>query len=131
MALIAKSGVPSLSTPSPGFEHRLAGLYAGAAIGAADACYVNADGKVYPSTGAAANAAAVVDGYAAAAYNLNDPVTLFHGVQFAYGTGLTPGTPYYLSGVTAGGLDTVASVGGTVVIARAMDATRIFLKKSY
>jgi hypothetical protein len=132
MAAVTKSGTPSLSTPTPGFEHRLpSGFYAGAAIAAGDACYINADGKIYPSTGAAANAAAVVDGFAAQAYATGDPVTLLWGVHFNYGAGLTPGAGYFLSGTTAGGLDTVASTGGTVVVARAIDATRVFVTKSY
>jgi hypothetical protein len=132
MAALTKNGTPSLSTPSPGFEHRVpAGLYAGETIGAWDACYINADGKIYRSTGAAANAAAVVDGFAFQPYTTGDPVTLYYGVHAAYATGMTPGVPYYLSGTVPGGLDTATSTGGTVVIARAIDATRLFVTKSY
>lgn len=132
MAALTKNLTPSLSTPSPGFEHRLpSGFYAGEAIGAWDACYMNADGKVYRSNGTAVNAAAVVDGYAAQPYAAGDPVTLYWGVHCAYATGMTPGTPYFLSGTVPGGLDTVASTGGTQVVARAIDATRLFVTKSY
>ena len=42
-----------------------------------------------------------------------------------YGSGLTPGAMYYLSGTTAGGLDTATSTGGTAPIAFALDTTRI------
>jgi hypothetical protein len=132
MAAVTKSGTPSLSTPTPGFEHRLpSGFYAGEAIAAGDACYIKSDGKVWLATGAAANAAAVVDGFAAQAYAAGDAVTLLWGVHFNYGAGLTPGAPYYLSGTVAGGLDTAASTGGTVPVARAIDATRVFVTKSY
>ncbi len=131
MAALAKSGTPSVCSATPSREHSIVGRLAGAAIAAGDACYLNADGKVYPSTGAAVNAAAVVDGFAAGAAPINEGVTLFHDVHFYYGAGMTPGTNYYLSGTVAGGLDTVASTGGTVVVARAIDATRLSLKRSW
>jgi hypothetical protein len=132
MAAVTKSGTPSLSTPVPGYTNKLpSGAYAGEAIAAGDACYIKSDGKVWLSTGAAANAAAVVDGFAPQAYAVGDPVTLFWDVHFNYGASLTPGAGYFLSGTTAGGLDTVASTGGTVVVARATDATRVYVKKSW
>jgi hypothetical protein len=133
MAAVTKSGTPSVSTPVPGYEHKLpSGFYAGEAIGAGDACYIKtSDGKIYKSTGAAANAAAVVDGFAFQAYAADDPVTLLWDVNFNYGAGLSPGTFLYLSGTTAGGLDTATSTGGTVPIARVVDATRIYVMKSY
>ena len=132
MAAIAKAGIPSLSTLTPGNEHKFSGLYAGEAIGAGDACYINStDGKLYRSSGVAANAAAVVDGYAAQNYLAGDAMTIFWGVNFAYGAGLTPGTSLYLSGTVPGGLDTAPSTGGTVPIARTMTSGRIHLKKSF
>jgi len=131
MAALAKSGIPSLCSPVPAREHTIAGKLAGAAIAAGDACYLNADGKVYPSTGAAANAAAVVDGYAAVAAPINEAVTLYQEVHFHYAAGMTSGVNYFLSGTVAGGLDTVASVGGTVAVARSIDATRLSLKRSW
>jgi hypothetical protein len=60
-----------------------------------------------------------------------DAVTLVFGITINYGSGMTPGTAYYLSGTTAGGLDTATSTGGTVVVARAVDATRLYVRKSY
>lgn len=131
MAAVSKSGTPSLSTLLPCPAHQISGLIAGEALAAGDACYIKNDGLVYRSTGAAANAAAVVVGFAAQAYPINAGVTLFHGVTFNYGSGLTPGAQYYLSGTTAGGLDTATSTGGTTVIGFAVDATRINVKRSF
>lgn len=131
MATLAKSGTPSLSTPTPGYEHRLpSGFYAGEAIAAGDPCYIKSDGKIWLSNGTAANAAAVVDGFAAQAYAVGDAVTLLWGVHFNYGSGMTPGTPFYV-GTTGGTLSDAATTGGTVPVARAIDATRLFVTKSY
>ncbi len=132
MAAISKSGTPSISTPLVSPEQRLSGLLAGEAIAAGDACYINsADNKLYRSTGAAANAAAQVDGFAATSAAIGEALSIYFGINFRYGAGLTPGTSLFLSGTTPGGLDTAASTGGTVVIARTMDDTRIYVRKSY
>ena len=131
MAALAKSGNPSLCSPTPTREHTVAGGLANAAIAAGDACYIMSTGLIALSTGAAANAAAVVDGFAGGPAPAGESVTLFHDVHMHYGAGMTPGTPFYLSGTVPGGLDTVASVGGTVVIARALDATRVAVRRSW
>lgn len=130
MADIAKSGTPSLASLLLPANDKHTGLYAGEAIAAMDACYIKNDGKIWRSTGAAANAAAVVDGYAGLPAAVNEAVTLIFDCTVQYGAGLTPGAGYFLS-ATAGALADAASTGGTVVIARAVDATRIFLRKSY
>jgi hypothetical protein len=125
MATVAKSGVPSPSTPSPGFEHSLVGLLAGEAIAAGDVCYVKSDATVWRSNGTAAGASALYDGVAAKAASVGEAVTLFHGITFAYGSGLTPGARYFVA-ATAGALSDVSTTGGTVPIAAAQDATRIY-----
>lgn len=130
MAALAKAGTPTLSTMLPPASNKLT-LIAGEAIAAGDACYVKSDGKAWLSTGAAANAAAVVDGFALSLAASGQPVTIAHGVRLDYAAAMTPGTPYYLSGTTAGGLDTATSTGGTVVIARAIDATRLEVRRSW
>jgi hypothetical protein len=131
MAAVTKSGTPSLSTMVPCPAHQLSGLVAGEAIAAGDACYIKAaDGKVWLATGAAANAAAQVDGFAAKNYATGQGVTLYYNVHFNYGSGLTIGALYYLSGTTAGGLVDAASTGGTTWIAKAIDATRIYIRKT-
>lgn len=126
MAEIAKSGTPSLSSvlPNPS-ANKISGLLAGEAIAVGDACYIKSDGKVWRSTGAAANAAAKVDGWALVAAAANEAVTLVFDVNIRYGATLTPGARYFLSGTVAGGIADAASTGGTAPIAFAIDATRI------
>jgi hypothetical protein len=131
MAALTKSGTPSVTTLVYGPEHQIDGLVAGEDIAAGDACYIKAaDGKVYRSSGAAANEAASVDGFAAMTARAGKPITLVFGVVLAYGAGLPKGTRYYLSGTVAGGLDTVASVGGTKPVAQAVSATEILVWRS-
>jgi hypothetical protein len=131
MAAVSKSGTPSLATTAPGGEAWVgSGFVAGEDIAAGDACYIASTGKVLRSTGAAANAAAKVRGFAAAAAKSGEAVTLMAGCDFHYGSGLTPGTEYYLSGTTAGGLDTATSTGGTGAIAFAIDSSRIRVRQS-
>jgi len=132
LTAIAKSGTPSISTPAPDVEHSVSGLYAGEALSAGDACYIKtSDGKVYKSTGAAANAAAVVDGFVPSDTPIGEACSLYYGVRWRYGAALSPGSFAYLSGTTSGGLDTATSTGGTVPIGRVIDATRIDLFRSY
>jgi hypothetical protein len=130
VAAIAKSGTPSLSSVLPPQNNQIAGLLAGEAIAAGDACYINSSGVVIRSTGVAANAAAKVRGFAAAAATSGEAVTLIWDVNFRYGAGLTPGADVYVSGTTAGALDSVASTGGTAPIGYVVDATRIRLYQS-
>jgi hypothetical protein len=130
MADIAKSGTPSLSTTLLPNNCTLGGRLAGEAIAAGDACYIKSDGKIWKSTGAAANAAAKVRGYAFKAASVNEAVTLVWDVRFNYGSGLTPGAEVYLSGATAGALADAASTGGTAAIGHVVDATRIELYRS-
>jgi hypothetical protein len=128
MAEIAKSGTPSLATALPGANDQIAGLLAGEAIAAGDACYITSGGVAMRASGAAANAAANVRGIAADAAQSGEAVTLYRNVRFGYGSGLTPGASYYLSGTVAGGLADAASTGGTTVIGFAVDSTRIQFK---
>lgn len=128
MAAVAKSGTPSLSTTHPASEVLRTGKRAAVAIAAGDALTILSNTTVGLASGAAANAAAVVHGFAAVAAGVGDSVTLLgRGAMMHYGAGLTAPTDFYLSGTVPGGLDTVASVGGTVPIACAWDATQIVL----
>ena len=130
MAEIAKSGTPSLSTPLPDASHRISGLFSGDTIAAGDACYINSAGAVMRATGAAANAAAKVRGWAAQAAASGESITLVFETAMRYGAALTPGTTYFLSGATAGGIADAASTGGTGQIAFAIDATQIWVERS-
>ena len=90
-------------------------------------CYKKAsDGKIYMCNGTAANEAAKLWGWNARAKNTGEPVTLFvgAGLVIEYGASLTVGTDLYI-GATAGRLDTAATTGGTVVVARVLDAQRV------
>jgi len=128
MAAVAKSGTPSVATRLPTHENKTVAR-ASVAIAAGDACYLTgtmSDNLALAAlaTGAAANAAAVVEGFAAADAAAGEAVTLYRGgVHMHYGAALAPGAGYFLSGAVAGGLDTVASTGGTAVIARAINAS--------
>jgi hypothetical protein len=130
MADIAKVGAPSLASLLLPANAKHTGLLAGEAIAAGDACYIKSDGKIWRSNGTSANAAAVCDGFAATAAAVNQAVTLIFNCTVQYGSGLTPGAPYFVS-ATAGAIADAASTGGTTVVGRAVDATRIFIKKSY
>lgn len=124
MAAITKVPVVSLSSLTPGQDKTIVGLVAGEAIAAGDPCYVKSDGKVWLSTGAAANAAAKVRGFSLQAAAVNEAVTLVFDVNIRYGSGMTPGADVYL-GATAGALADAASTGGTAPIGFVIDATRI------
>jgi len=131
MASIPKAGQVSVSTSVPPTNCQLSGLYAGSALFAGDACYINtSDGKVYQSNGSAANAAAVVDGFTPSDVPIGEVVTLMWDVNMRYGAGLTPGSFAYLDTV-AGGLNTVPTTGGLTPIGRIVDTTRIYVQKSY
>jgi hypothetical protein len=131
MAEITRVGIPSLASLLLPANCKHTGLYAGEALLAGDACYIKAaDNKVWKSTGAAANAAAVVDGFAALPAPVGEAVTLVFNCTIQYG-GVVAATPMYLSGTVPGGLADAASTGGTTVIAKAVDTTRIYVQKSY
>lgn len=125
MAAVAASGTPSLASVTPPQNCQITGLYAGEALTAGMPCYIKgSDGKVYKSDGTAANAAAKVDGWAAATTAAGEPVTLYFDVNFRYGAGMTPGTRLFLA-TTAGTLVDAATTGGTAPIGFVVDATRI------
>ncbi len=102
------------------------GLVAGEALLAAAPCYIKAsDGKVYMSNGTAANEAAEVDGWTGKSYAVGEPVSLWgRGAIFEYATGMTPGAVLF-AGTTAGRLDTAATTGDAVGVARTINATHI------
>lgn len=130
MALIAKSGTPSLSSILPPQNCVVgSGLLAGEDIAAGDLCYIKSDGKIWLANGTAVNAAAKVDGIAARAAKSGEAVTIFRNVEFNYGSGLTPGARLY-AGATAGRIDAAATTGGTAPIGFVVDATRVFIHGS-
>lgn len=128
MADIAKSGTPSMCSVLPPQCNQF-NLKAGEAIAAGDACYIKSDGLAWRSIGTAANAAAKCDGFAAEAAAVGEAVTLFFGVAFRYGAGLTPGAKYFV-GAAAGALADAATTGGTGMVGTAVDATRVYVNRS-
>jgi|SRR5215218_3995490 len=128
MAELVKSGTPSLATLEPGYEHQINGVLAGEALATGDFVYIKAsDGRVYKATGAAATEAARARGVVLQPAAAGQGTSIHHGIVVRWGAGLTPGTPYYLSGTAPGLLADAASTGGTAPIAFAIDATRIFV----
>jgi hypothetical protein len=129
MAAVAKSGTPSLASLLPPATNKISGLICGEDIAPGDFVYVSSAGLIMRANGTAANAAARVRGVALFYGRIaqNDPVTILHGVVIQYGAGLTPGADYYLSAATPGALSDVATTGGLVPVAYAVDATRIFV----
>lgn len=134
MAEITKSGVPSLCTIEANGGERIAGdIFAGEALGACDACYINpADGLVYRSNGAAAagSDSAQVHGWTARPAKAGDAISLYMGVNFRYGSALTPGKRLYLSDQTRGGLADAPSTGGAGPVAFVIDAVRVRVRNS-
>jgi hypothetical protein len=126
MATLTKSGTPSPCSMLIQDANKIT-KPAGEAIAAGDMVYVKSDDKLWKANGTAANALALSVGMATVAQaTAGEPVTAAFGVQFHYGSGLTPGARYYVSN-TAGALDDAATIGGTVAVAYAVDATRIFV----
>lgn len=126
MALVTRSSSASMDASSGGLAPHLSdGLVAGEALDAVAPCYVKAsDNKVYMCNGTSATEAALCFGFTPKSYAIGNPVSLFGiGAKFEYGT-VTAGAKYYVA-ATAGRLDTAATTGGTVAVARAYDALHI------
>lgn len=128
MALVTRIAKPSVDTSTAQFAPQIPDLIAGEDIDAGACCYIkSSDGKVYMSNGTAANEAAEFIGMSPRAAKLGEPVTVFGiGTRFRYGTGLTPGDKYFVA-ATAGRLDTAATTGGTVAVARAVTAQDVVI----
>jgi len=124
MAELVKSGVPSLASRTPA-QTAVINVLAGVAIAAGDACYIHTDGTALLSTGAAANAAAKVRGFALTAAASGEAVSLYHDIAIRYGAGLTPGANLFVSGTVPGGLADATSVGGTAAVGFVESATVI------
>lgn len=128
MASVTRSASASIDEITAAEAPQLSGdLYAGENIAACDACYIKAaDGLVYRTNGTAATEAAKFDGICPRAANTGEPVTLFGlGIRFRYSDGtLTPGQNLFAD-TNAGQLADAATTGGTVALARAINATDV------
>jgi hypothetical protein len=126
MAVLARgTKSASLTTPTPPSSSRVARGYCATDIPAGTPCYQGTNGSINISTGVAANAAAVVDGWTMDDYKAGEYATLYNDVTIGYGVGsaVVPGTFYYLG--TAGALSDAATTGGTMPIARGFADTNI------
>lgn len=125
MALVTRGSTVSPDASTGAVVEQLSGYLAGEAIDAGAPCYVaTADGRVYMSNGTANNAAAKVDGFAAAGAASGEAVTLYgRGAIFEYGSGLTVSALYYVA-ATAGRLDTAATTGGLIAVAKVLPGGR-------
>lgn len=127
MADITRSSAASMDASTGMFAPQVTGsLYAGEALDAVAPCYIKAsDGKVYMSDASAVDEVAKFDGFTPKAYRVGDAVTLFGmGARFRYGTGLTAGANYYISGTT-GRLSDIPTTGCPIPVARAINTTDI------
>ena len=126
MALVARNADAGIDMATASVAPQISGLIAGEDLDLCAPVYIAAaDGKVYMSDGSAANEAAGIDGFTARAVKQGQPVTMFGaGTRMGYGTGLTPGAVYYIA-ATAGRLDTAATTGGLVPVAKAITSTDI------
>lgn len=126
MAALTRASV-SVDTSTAQFAPQVPDLVAGEALTAGDCVYIKSDGKVWKSDGTASNAASAFAGMVAKSYAVDRACTVFGvGTRFRYATGLTIGARYFIS-ATAGSLDTAATTGGTLPVARAVTATDIVI----
>jgi len=127
MALITRDNTKAdIEVSNSQFAPQIHGI-AGENLDPAAPCYKKvSDNKIYMCNGTAADAAAKLWGWNARAKNAGEPVTLFigAGLVMEYGSSLTVDQDLYI-GATAGRLDTAASTGGTVVVARTLDDRRV------
>ena len=110
------------------YAAQISKLIAGEAIAKGQACYIKgSDGKAYKASAAADTEAAKVVGLAPDAAEAGEPVSLYAAPSiWDYSTGMTPGTPLYLSQTAAGGFATTQTlVHPSVAFAQVIDANRI------
>ncbi len=128
MAVVTKSLKASFDAVQALTVQQLTGdIFAGETLPIASPCYIKSDGKAYLCNGTAADAKVVVDGWTGKEYRTGEPVALLgRGMRYHYSDGaLTPGQGLYL-GTTAGTLDTAATIGGTAVVARAINTKDVY-----
>ena len=125
MSLVARSADASVDGSTAAVAPQISGLIAGEDIDVAAPCYINSDGKVYMADATAADAKAVLAGFAPRAAKNGQPVTLYGaGTRFRYGSSLTPGAKLYL-GATKGRLDDGPTTGDAAGVAQVITATDI------
>lgn len=127
MALVTRASDADIDMTSALYAPQIADLIAGEDLDPVAPCRIDAgDGLVYMSNATAADANAALDGFTPRAVKEGQPVTLFGvGTRFRYSAGgLTPGARYYM-GATDGRLDTAATTGDAVGVAKAINDSDI------
>lgn len=129
MALVALA-----TSPGPGSDlstsmvaAQITGLFAGEDLLIVAPCYIKtSDGLVYMSNGTAATEPAEFAGFSYRAAKAGQPITLVSlGACFRYGAFSGQAGDLLYVAATAGRLDTAATTGGVVPIARILDTSRI------
>lgn len=126
MADVTRVASAHLDASTGMYAVQITGLLLGEDCDAVDAMYIKtADGKLYVADGGADDEEAEFIGFTPRAGKAGQPMTVYSlGARFQYGSGLSPGAGYFLSG-TEGILADAATIGGTVVIAVAINSTDI------
>lgn len=127
LVTLATSPGPSMDISTGELAAQITGLTAGEDLLVAAPCYIKtSDGKVYMSNGTAATEPAEFAGFTPRAVKSGQPVTLFSlGACFRYATfSGQAGDKLYIA-ATAGRLDTAATTGDAVGVARVIDNERI------
>ncbi len=127
MALVTRSASASMDASTGMYAPQITGKLAGEDLDVVAPCYIKTtDGKVYMSNGTAANEAAEFAGFTPRAVKSGQPVTLFAlGSRFRYATFSGQAGDKLYIGATAGRLDTAATTGDAVGVARVIDDTDI------
>lgn len=129
MALVALATSPGPGPDLSTFElaPQITGLVAGEDLLVIAPCYIKtSDGLVYQCNGAAATEPAEFAGVTARATKSGQPVTLFSlGACARYGAFSGQAGDLLYIAATAGRLDTAATTGGVVPVAKILDTTRI------
>lgn len=130
MAAVSKSGTPSLASKLPAYENQIAGIADGD-IEAGDCLYVSGvDTRYGQPKLKAAGKANKVDWWALHAAKSGEPIQGARNVRLHYGSGLTPGADYYVSGSTPGALVDAPASSGNPVVASAVTDTIIEVFKA-
>lgn len=127
MALVTKATDAHMDAVSIQTAPQRPGLVAGEALAALAPCVLKSDNLVYMCNGTAADADAQFDGFTPRAYAPGDSnVTLIGiGARMRYAaSGLVPGARLYIA-ATDGRLDTAATTGDAVGVAKVTSATDI------
>lgn len=127
MALVTPVATPSMDASTGELAPQITGLLAGEDLLAVAPCYIKtSDGKAYMSNGTAATEPAEFAGFTARATKSGQPCTLFSlGACFRYAAFSGQAGDKLFIAATAGRLDTAATTGDAVGVARVIDSERI------